>query len=190
MSNAMRITVFAVALCSGCLVTDAIDFPTPTDYPPEILKAPNGPPIGEIINVIKAVNPELRFEVRIRDLNVDQELTGHVRLVKEPNEAPMFEPLVIQRGDKPERTLQITVPTNSLTEFRCARLDLAVSGSFNRVQDGAFETIPAGSNDLAEAMCWIFEGDLDAPRAAEIAPSCPSEFKVGVMATAGRGAAP
>jgi hypothetical protein len=187
----MRNTVFAVALCSGCLVTDPIEFPTPTDYPPEILAAPNGPAVGDIINLTKSGYPTgYTFDVRIRDLNVEQELQAHVRLVKEPGERPSdFERLTVQRGDKAERTLQITVPTNSLLEFSCARLDLAVSGSFNRFQEGGFETIEAGSNDLAKALWWIFEGDLEAPRAAEIAASCPNEFRVGMTGAGGRGAA-
>jgi hypothetical protein len=192
MSWGSWIAASAMALCGGCLVTEPIEFPTPIDYPPEILAAPNGPALGDNINLSKAVYPiSYPFEVRVRDLNVDQDLQAHVRLVKEPGDRPMnFERPLVPRGDRAERTVTIQVPTNSLTPFRCARLDLVVSGSFNRFQDGGFETIPTGSNDIARAMWWIYEGDLDAPEAAFIAASCPNEYKVGVTATGGRGATP
>jgi hypothetical protein len=168
------IAALLTALCSGCLVTEPIDFPETVDYPPEILAGPNGPSIGAIINIIKIDHPTgWQFTVRVRDQNVNQPLEAHVRIKRSLEDRPVFEPQFVQPGDRPERTLLVQVDTNALTSSRCHQLEIAVSGSFGEVENGGFDSIPSGSTDLARASWWIWEGDTNVDAVlASVADSC------------------
>jgi hypothetical protein len=164
-------------------VTEEFPLDPPPNDPPSIVAVPGQPAPGEIINIQKRLLPNgWPFTVRIRDENITQELEARLRIVTSPSEEPRFEPFPVLAGDRPERDLTIRIETATLKEGKCVALELAVSGSFVDIENPPFTGVPSGSNDLARAKWWIWEGDLTLEEVRKAnADSCPVTFKANMM---------
>jgi hypothetical protein len=161
-----------------------------------ILDEPFTPtPLGSPIWVDKSHGQSMwPMKVRVRELNVEQELRFHWRLVSKDDMMPQFfdRPLDPQ-GDAVLRDLEFVVQSDPLRDRQCARLDLAVSGSFfkNTSDPGLFAFTredDVDNSDLAVVSWLIFEGpgqtntsDLDK---AHIVSSCPTVDAPATPATA------
>jgi hypothetical protein len=145
------------------LVTDQVEFPTDPDIPPMILDAPHSlAPIGSQVWIDKAAQPSWEMSVRVRELNLGQELKAHWRLVNKDDPKPLFSERKLPEGDSELRDLEFTVQSDSLRDGECARLDLAVSGSFSKhIDDPKWFDQPNNDHDddLDTASWWIFEGE-------------------------------
>ena len=173
------ITALLGVPCSGCLVTEEYTFEGEPDLPPVILGKAGFPEIGKIV-WIDNVRSEWRLQVQVRDENVGQELQAQWRVQHQEDMMPPFVVLDIPVSDGPIRELEIVVNTGNLLEYRCHRLELAVSGRFfGWPEPEFFGRVPLGDEaDVARALWWIFEGqgpDLTPPaQQAAINASCPT----------------
>jgi hypothetical protein len=151
-----------------------------------ILDAPGTlTPLGKPIWVDKSHGQSMwPMNVRVRELNVEQELKAHWRLVNKDDMEPQFFPHdLIPQGGAVLRDLEFVVQSDPLRDRQCARLDLAVSGSFFRnTSDPHLFALTReddeDNSDLAVVSWLIFEGpgqtntsDLDK---AHIVSSCPT----------------
>lgn len=171
------------ATCSGCLVTDQVEFPTEENIPPWILDAPgNGPKQGQIIWIDKSVTTMWRMTVRVRDENVDQDLIAHWRLVSKDEDMPEFQKkkLAGAPGGPLIRQLDFDVQADTLHDGQCDRLELAVSGSFfdsdlKSAPKYFLETNGEDDSDLATTSWIIWEGKgQNQADLMHIGASCPT----------------
>jgi hypothetical protein len=167
--------------CGGCLVTGKHHFDEEPNSPPVILSKTGQPPIGSIV-WIDNVQPEWRFQVSVRNEEVDEELKARWRVVHQDETEPMFvERLVTLSAEGELRELEVVVNTANLIENRCHQLDLVVSGSFPALAMTPmnFDTVLMGDeDDVARArwMIWEGQGQATTPseQLADIARSCPT----------------
>jgi hypothetical protein len=156
-----------------------------------IVAAPSTPPINSVIWINKSEQSMWSMAVKVRELNVTQELGVHWRLVnKDDMTPPFFSADLLPQGDQALRDLPFDVQSDTLRDNECARLDLAVSGSFIKRSDpGLFaETKNDENTDIAQASWWIWEGlgqaDTSMTEKAHIAASCPTDETLLVLPTA------
>ena len=164
------------APCSGCLVTGKHTFDEEPNSPPVILSKTGQPAIGKIV-WIDNVQPEWRFEVRVRDEDVDDVLEARWRVRHLDDLEPVFESREVRGSGSALRDLEVVVNTANLIEYRCHQLELVVSGSFpGFTAPEFFDTVlPGDEDDVARAMWTIWEGQGPSTPPAlqgQIAASC------------------
>jgi len=152
-------------------------------------------PLGSPIWVDKSHGQTMwPMTVKVRELNVEQELKAHWRLVSKDDMKPQFSFKDLNpQGGAVLRDLEFVVQSDPLRDRQCARLDLAVSGSFfkNTTDPDLFAFTredDEDNSDLAVVSWLIFEGpgqtntsDLDK---AHIVSSCPTVDAPATPATA------
>lgn len=174
------VSALFAALCSGCLVTDQIDFQEESDFPPSFQNEPTAPALGTVIRINRAApttpTMPVSIKVRIRDENVQQALTLRVRIrFKNDGGNPPYNTIPVPISGTAVRELPVPLQTDQLRPGQCHLLELAVSGSFITSTPPIFlarET--KDPDDLAVASWTIWEGDVMTPEEqAKIADTCP-----------------
>lgn len=150
-------------MLSGCLVTDQISFPEEEQFPPTIVDVPGTEiPIGGIfwVDLDKPQN-EWELPVRIRDDNVDEELTARHRILKESELLPAWtEDTIAPSGVPTREDYKVKVPFGELRRRACHRVELVVSGSFvkrSHPSPKLFDVTEV-EDDIARASWTILEG--------------------------------
>ena len=164
---------------SGCLVTDEITFDQDPDLPTVIVDAPGTQtPIGSSVWVDKSTMPDWKFDVRVRDENLAQDLIAHYRVVTQDAEFPPFETVDLKGPAASElRDLTLSVKSEQLRDGECHQLELAVSGSFFDSTRPVFDAVPRGRElDVAYASWQLWEGPGEMltpdPDLARLARTC------------------
>lgn len=144
----------------GCLVTDAIEIPTETPYPPSIVAVAPG---DAFVVFDRETERQLELEFAVRDPNVFQDLEWKAFL-----DRAQFDGNVIRAAGELERTVEFTVPTSSLgAEPPCHKLEVVVSSGF---KPGFAVREPVVPGDVAEIVWWVGVtgfGVTEAPRIDE-----------------------
>jgi hypothetical protein len=162
----------------GCLVTDRVEFPEETNFPPSIessdAAAGETPPtdLGQVVQVnldqwiadpgMPTVQPGVTFPVVVRDPNVDQTLEYKAFL-----DCPMRSTevargrLTPQGTDVVARPLEVRIEKDSLLAFpgQCCKFELLVSTSFDFFDVRG----PEEPGDLGSAVWWIAITDSTHP---------------------------
>ncbi len=171
-----------VALLSGCLVTNPVDFNDPVEIPPVIVdsaKLPNGSIVK--VNVDDPGANEIRLPVTIREDNVSRVLKVRTRITKSDTtiEYTCPEPELLPTGTN-LRSYDIVIDKTSLNRGECARVELVVSGSFGTCQIDQYVDLrfdfAQPTDDIARATFWIWEVSgsalADAQSALRLANTC------------------
>jgi hypothetical protein len=150
---------------AGCLVTDPITFEEEPNVPPVLLTAPGERAyLGSNVWIDRTARPQWDLRLKVRDENVDQDLTAHYRIVHEGEISPPFDSIdVPARPDGAVlRDLLVTVQTEILNQRECHRLEVAVSGSFfpedRNDQPAFFDAVDGPEDDIFVGVWWIWEG--------------------------------
>jgi hypothetical protein len=172
------VSALFAALCSGCLVTDPIDFREEPNFPPSFISAPNAPAINTVIRYTRAalMTTPLTLRVRVRDENVLQPLQVQRRIRGMNMPTPNFEPIDVAPTGEPIRDVQVFVPVSELVAS-CSLLELAVSASFiSGTNSGFANRRQEDIDDVAFASWQLWEVQTPNPEAAElgaVAKECP-----------------
>jgi hypothetical protein len=147
------------ALSAGCLVTDSIEFEPEENLPPALSDEPGSQtPMGSMIEINRdLLEPgEITFALQVRDENRLQILKTRYEL-HSPDEADSLIEIGPDVGisGEPVRHFEFGIPTATIHQDYCYRLDLVVSSEFE-----AHPTIwdkPRIEGDIARARWWIVE---------------------------------
>lgn len=168
--NASAIIGGLLPICimlAGCLVTEGVKLED-ENLPPSFVDITGSPtPIGSLIEVTKTNAPqELKFELQVRDENVEQTLVYRYYLSTRNLTTNNPEPTIGPTDDKDVglqgsllRPLELRIDTTSLTAGRCYRLDLVVTSEFAHGRYNPPWDEPALDNDLARASWFISVSD-------------------------------
>lgn len=160
----------ALAL-SGCITQD-LQFVPPTNFPPSIEVPLGGAyPLDEVIRLradeiggggdAGPINT-LRFDVLVRDPDVDQELQYLVFVDYQrgvtlfPSSTGFVQPETSSASDRRLRSLPVQVPVRgeALSRAGCHRIEMLVSQRF-RIEDGVPTRDPIVEGDLGTATWWV-----------------------------------
>ncbi len=158
------LAMFLTPLTNGCLITDPIDIPQEENVPPSIVSDNAAPepryPIEQIVTLDRDVDESLRFDVIVRDPNLDDELEWAVYYNFEAGGAnTILVPGRLGKAEELERPLFFEL--NDLTRFTrglCHKIELRVSRDLQA--DGFPPPPPEDVTDpppldLAVAVWWI-----------------------------------
>ncbi len=160
----------AIAL-SGCITQD-LQFVPPTNFPPSIEVPERGAyPLDEVIRLradeiggggdAGAINT-LRFEVLVRDPDVDQELQLLVFVDYQrgitlfPTGNFFVSPAPSGASDRRVRSVLVQVPVRgeALSRAGCHRVEMLVSQRFG-IEDGVPTRDPIADGDVGTATWWV-----------------------------------
>lgn len=132
----------------NCLVTESLDVPEETNFPPSI-ESTSDSAQNQIIDLAEFEgSAELALDVTVRDPNVMQTLDLQVLLdgdnVSQANQNQL------QPTGEVERPLRIVIPTDRLGSDACRRIELYVSSGF---VPGS--TRPRADGDIGTAVWWV-----------------------------------
>jgi hypothetical protein len=168
----------------GCLVTDQIEFEGEQNVAPMIIDVPSPlAEIGEIVWIDKSARTMVPLPVKVREANISEPLEARWRLVSKDDPQPLFDWQPVAQTGEELRDLTIDLETDRLHDGECARLDLAVSGSFKQRHEAIYFKVTDSEDDtdLDVVKWWIWEGRGQALTSTEersrIAASCPTNEK-------------
>ncbi|MEM9189615.1 MAG: hypothetical protein AAGF12_10600 [Myxococcota bacterium] len=145
-------TLFPLALSSGCLITSEADVPATAACAPSIL--PNAvPPADRIVDVV--LDPEVpgstEFTIEIEDCNETQVLELKAPLDFNPDFGGRPD-LIVETTVQPENRQQFsfTLPHSMLEMGECHRFEVFVTGEFM-----FGELQPVIENDVGQETWWI-----------------------------------
>lgn len=164
----MASSPFALA---GCITQD-LQFVPPSNFPPSIeVPAANAYPLDEVIRLradeiggggdAGPINT-LRFDVLVRDPDVEQELQYLVFVDYQrgvtlfPSSTGFVQPAPSSASDRRLRSLPVQVPVRgeALSRAGCHRVELLVSQRF-RIEEGVPTREPIATGDLGSATWWV-----------------------------------
>jgi hypothetical protein len=164
----------AVALAStplaGCITQD-LQFVAPESWPPAV-EVPTGGarPLDQVVRLRADLlsgggdaGPltSLRFDVEVRDPDLDQELAYkvYVDYQRGVNEgailADFLPPLGVTASNRGRRPFSFSVPTAALREPGCHRVELLVSERFRPASADDTGREPVVAGDLGTATWWV-----------------------------------
>lgn len=159
--SSVRQLFWILASCMmGCLVTDKIELPPETNFPPSIASPSDANELGVGLDQIIRVNiddpeagSELVIPVIIRDANIQDDLSFQFLLDERDIDASIPQTIgsTITPSMEVERDLTLRVPIDRFT-IGCHKLFFRVSTEFGRSTDALN---PALEGDLAEAVWWV-----------------------------------
>lgn len=190
--RAKALVLAALGTASGCVVTDPIDFEPPVNNPPAfVMERPPKLQMGEIkfVSASSASSPpSWTFPLRVRDVDVDQELEMQWRIVTGGVPQSRKATQVVRAGEQ-VRDVPITVSRGELETDTCHRIEVAVSGSFVKPFDDETEDLTrfaevevANRFDVAFFTFWLWEGDPSANDPPKLVETCGAQ-PVQVTAT-------
>lgn len=169
----------ALGLASGCLVTDPIEFERPRNNPPAfVAEQPARLQVGEIKYVDNRQAASWPFTLRIRDVDVTQDLEARWRIVTVGDDMPMRAPTIfLPATGEVTRDFDIIIESTRLRTDNCHRVEIAVSGSFDKPFEGDPEDLTeftdrSDREDLALFSFWIWEGERASNDPAKIVDTC------------------
>lgn len=141
-------------LLSSCVVTETIDFPPETNYPPALLSAPdqdlNGTALGQIINVdLSDSDTEIELGLVARDANFEDDLTWQLFVDRVGDSASIGGTATLESTGTFERSFSVRVPESRLGGPGCHKLEVFISSDF------VGERLPREENDMAQAVWWV-----------------------------------
>lgn len=159
------------AVLPACLITDRKDYQAAPSFPPFVVATPASYQLDRLIVLEDVVSPdgglpELSFDVRVHDRNVNDTLKVRVFVNRRaddtsPDSYRFAELMPDPDSDTPfERPYGFTVATNT-APFRpgdCNKIELLVATDFTDERN--FE--PVDPNEFARAVWWA------GPRAADV----------------------
>lgn len=194
----------ALGSVSGCVVTDPIDFDPPVNNPPQFV-LDRGAPLqpGSIKYVSReGTEPTVTFNFQIRERDVEQDLEVHWRIYSgsTPGDRKLTLLLPAPGAGKLLRDLSIPVNRVDLENDTCHRVDIAVSASFTRFDDGTEDLSPATFDlrsdrfDYDQFTFWIWEGSPTDNEPTKLVDTCGAQpfvpVATGVGGAAGTEALP
>ena len=145
-------------------------------------------PLGTIIAVNRNAMTELRLEINVSDVNVEDPVLVRAQLSVLGDTSPTFacaEP-AIATGQPLRQPVQLQIQTQELKPFMCTKVEVFASSEFVGEcppvsdQDKRGFDFPANRGDLARAQYWIWEmsGDplTNAAAAQRLIQSCQTEI--------------
>lgn len=172
---------FAVAsLLPGCLVTDEIKFSEPENHPPMFVPGARRVAQGDLIYADKDERTSWPFALRVRDIDIAQDLEVHWRVVTQGSDLRR-RTIALPAEGSALRDFELIVNPTDLSFDYCHRVDVAVSGSFNKPFDDEPED-PFDFNgrtdfyDLVELSFYIWEGDPSANDPIKLVETCPTQL--------------
>lgn len=166
-------------------MTDQINFEEQQDFPPAFLNEPTAPRIGTTIRINRAnQTAPASMRIRIRDENVDDELTLRMRIRLKNEDNPPFTERLVPNSGTPVRDFEVPLQIDQLRFGKCHMLELVVSGSFIPTDPpNFFYREKKDPDDIAFASWYVWEGEvMTKDEQAAIADSCP---EVNQLSTAG-----
>lgn len=176
--------IFAIALLSGCLVTDQIELPPVPQSPPVISLAGFD---GSVIKFDADKNKELTVELSIRDEDVTETLEARWRIVSKvlppgvsENQFTCPEPQIVGKGVV-MRSHPLPLQGAIFARGRCSRIDVIVSASFKscKPDDWDVTTQEDDDSDIGRLSFWVWAFDaandpLTDKGALPLTSSCPA----------------
>jgi hypothetical protein len=166
----------------GCLVTDQIEFEGEQNVAPMIIDVPGAAhAIGHPFWIDKSARTMVSLPVNVREANVSEPLQARWRLVSKDDPQPMFAEQAVTVTGEELRALRIDLETNRLQDGECARLELAVSGSFKPRHEPIYFKVTESEDDRdLDTVSWqIWEGPglalTSTVERSRLAASCPSD---------------
>ena len=169
--SALVPSALAAFAASGCITQD-LQFVPPTNFPPSIEVPLGGAyPLDEVIQLRADeiggggdAGPisTLRFDVLVRDPDVDQELQYLVFVDYQrgvtlfPSGQGFVQPASGSASDRRVRSLPVQVPVlgQALSRAGCHRIEMLVSQRFS-IEDGVPTRDPIAAGDLGTATWWV-----------------------------------
>lgn len=172
--------VLAAAAVSGAgCITQEIQFQAPDNWPPSVANAAGTSyPLEEIVR-LRADQltggdggsiTGLRFDVEVRDPDVDQQLFYKVFVDYQegvgagPILTDLVPPEPLTTEDRGRRALSFTVPIASVRAAACHRIELLVSSRFERAGSDTAGRDPVEDGDLGTATWWVATQATEAER--------------------------
>jgi len=138
--------------------------------------------------------PSWTFPLRVRDVDVDQELEMQWRIVTSGPARERKATKVVPADGGQVREFSITVFRGELVTDGCHRIEVAVSGSFVKPFDDETEDLTrfaeveiANRFDVALFTFWLWEGEPSANDPSKLVETCGAQ-PVQVTATSAAGA--
>jgi hypothetical protein len=159
--------ILTATTASGCLITDDLDIPEETNFPPSIVSdraADPALPIEEIVVLRLDEVESLTFPVIVRDPNIEEPLEWLVLLNFVDGASPqLLDGGNIAPSGSIERQFDFTLDgadLSRLTPGECHKIELRVSRAF---QGGFDFYLPEEPGDLDVAVWWIDSVDESSP---------------------------
>lgn len=141
-------------LLSGCVVTEQIEFPPETNYPPALLSSPDqevaGTALGQIIDVdLDDDETEIALGLVARDVNVDDELTWQLYVDRVGDSLSLVRTATLEPTSTFERSFTVRFTESALGGPGCHKLEVFISSDF------IGEREPREDGDIAQAVWWV-----------------------------------
>lgn len=169
-----------LGLASGCVVTDPIEFERPANSPPQfVIDRSDKIQPGSIQYVRASSNPNSwTFPFVVRDADVKQKLEVRWRIFSGMTGDRKLTQTIPATGLE-LREFSINVDRGDLMVDSCHRVEIGVSGSFDRPSDGIDDDFSGQSIydydepfDFDLFSFWIWEGDPNASDPANLVATC------------------
>jgi len=164
----MLTLVCVAAVTPACLITESKNYQEAPSFPPSIVTPRAGvfQPLNQIIKLVPASGGEdggvgeLRFNVIVREPNVNQPIEAHV-VLRRWDRTDTSIPINVRIQPNPtsttpgERPFEFLLPTGALSETGCNRIELIVADEFSD------SVTPANLDESARVVWWAAPDGAD-----------------------------